>query len=204
MERFELTTPTLRVPIAGVNGGHPAGWVPIDASGAYTLIYQGRGSRVELPPDRFEEYLKAEGLEQVIELRAARGASGTVGRERFFRCAKSIVVAGTASPQLSSAAGLTLEIVPRFDPTRIRAGDRLPVTLLFRGRLLAGALVRVLSKGDPSHAVAQRTDLRGEATLTASGSGPHLVKAVWMEAAPSGGDVDWESWWASLDFEVRP
>ncbi len=204
IERFELQTSRKRVPVAGVSGLDPAGFAPIDGPGVYTLIYESRGGRVELPSDRFENYLREEGLERIIEQRASGGARGKAGRERFFRCAKSMVVSGSPPPQPSSASGLTLEIVPRFDPTRIRAGDPLPVTLLFRGRPLAGALVTVLSEEDPSHAIAQRTDARGEATLAAPGSGPHLVKAVWMEAAPPGSDVDWESWWASLDFDVSP
>jgi hypothetical protein len=202
IERFELQTPSRRVPVSGVDGVNPAGWVTIDGPGTYTLSYQSRGSRVELPSDRFESYLREEGLERVIERRAARGASGTVGRERFFRCAKSLVLAGGGSFQPAARSGLTLELVPRFDPTRVHPGEPLPVTLLFRGRPIEGARVTLLAKGDPFEANAQRTDRRGEATLTSTAGGPYLLKAVWMEPAAAGSDVDWESWWASLDFDV--
>jgi hypothetical protein len=202
IDRFEVETPSKRNPVGGVDGVDPAGFASIDETGTHVLIYQSHGSTVELPADRFETYLKAEGLERVIALRAAQGGSDTVGRERFIRCAKSLLLAGGTSRQLPSPSGLTLELVPRFDPSRIRAGDPLPVTLLFRGRPLAGALVSVLAKGDPLHPTAARTDAHGEATLPFRGKGPYLVKAVWMEAARPGGDVDWESWWASLDFDV--
>jgi hypothetical protein len=166
------------------------------------LIYQSRGSRLELPADRFEAYLREEGLERISSKRAQRGASAVGGRERFFRCAKSILVAGDPSTVPASPSGLVLEIVPRWDAARLRVGDPLPITLLFRGRPLAGALVKLLAKGDPLREGAARTDALGRASLTLGGGGPYLLKAVWMEAARPGGDVDWESWWASLSFDV--
>jgi hypothetical protein len=205
IDRFEVATPSRRIPVVGVNGVDPAGFATIDDAGTHTVIYQSRGSRVELPADRFETYLKEEGLERVIAQRAAHGASGSVGRERYFRCAKTLLLVGNVAPQLPARSGITLELVPRFDPARVRVGDSLRVTVLFRGRPLAGVLVRVLAKGDPLYAIGRRTDGNGDAALTLTGSGPYLVKAVWMEAAPAGSDVDWESWWASLDFDVdRP
>ena len=203
IDRFDVETPARRVPIAGVDGTDPAGLLRIESPGTYVLSYQSRGSRVELPADTFERYLTEEGLERVIEQRATHGASGRAGRERFIRCAKSLVVVpGSSARQPAAPSGLTLEIVPRVDPARLRGGDPLPVTLLFRGRPLAGAFIRVLAKGDPLRGSAQRTDRSGQATLVLAGSGPYLVKAVWMEAVPAGSDVDWQSWWATFDFDL--
>src|SRR5262245_36794595 len=44
IDRFELGTPSKRVPIAGVDGVDPAGFASIGNAGTQTLIYQSRGS----------------------------------------------------------------------------------------------------------------------------------------------------------------
>ena len=45
-------------------------------------------------------------------------------------------------------------------------------------------------------------DAKGNVTLRLARSGLWLVKAVHMAAAPPDAGVDWESWWASLTFEL--
>ena len=200
IDRFELLGPAGRSPIVGEDGLDPAGFTRVDGEGSRVITYESRGGFVTLPAERFERYLGDEGLEAIAQSRARSGGSAKDGRERFHRCAKAIIVAGAASPEIPEKTGLTLEIVPRRDPTRLHAGDSLPVTLLFRGRPLAGALVKLLDKEAPGRIGAVRTDPRGEATVILHADGAHLVKAVWMNAAPPGGEADWESWWASLTF----
>ena len=51
-------------------GARPAGGVRIDAEGTHCLIYRSRFSYLELPAQKFESYLREEGLEHVIALRA--------------------------------------------------------------------------------------------------------------------------------------
>jgi uncharacterized protein DUF4198 len=200
IDRFELDGPGGPSPIVGEDGLDPAGFTRVDGEGTRVLAYESRGGIVSLPAERFERYLGDEGLEAIVVRRARAGTSAKEGRERFHRCAKAIIVAGGATPELPGKIGLTLELVPRRDPTRLHAGDSLPVTLLLRGRPLAGALVKLLDKEAPGRIGAVRTDRHGEATVVLRADGGHLVKAVWMEAAPPGGEADWDSWWASLTF----
>src|SRR5436305_1996263 len=81
-------------------------------------------------------------------------------------------------------------------------GDELPLTLLFNGKPAANALVIALSKTDPDKAVRARTDARGRVALRIPHGGFWLIKAVHMQAAPPDSGVDWESWWASITFEL--
>jgi hypothetical protein len=203
IDRFEIEGPSGRSPIEGADGFDPAGFAHVDGEGSRVLAYESRAGLVTLPAETFERYLRDEGLEVVVQRRAQSGTSAEEGSDRFHRCAKAIVVAGAASPGVPAKSGLTLEIVPRRDPTRLHAGDSLPVTLLFRGRPLAGALVKLLDKDAPGRVVSARTDGRGEVSVSLQADGGHLVEAVWMEAAPPGGEADWESWWASLTFATN-
>jgi hypothetical protein len=185
-------------------GGDPAGWAPIDGPGLHWIAYQSLPFPLVLDAAKFEnEYLKVEGLERIVEERARKGQSAAPGRERFYRCAKTLLSTPGKGPELFDAPlGLTLELVPRKNPYALKPGGALPLTLLFRGRPLAGALVVAMEKGDPKKTVSARTDAKGAALLPIARGGFWLVKAVHMEPAPADAGVDWQSWWASITFEL--
>jgi hypothetical protein len=185
-------------------GGDPAGWARIDGPGLHWIAYQSLPYPLVLPAAKFEnEYLRVEGLESIVEARARNGESAAPGRERFYRCAKALLETPGAGPgAFDNPLGLTLEIVPKKNPYTLKPGSTLPLSLLFRGKPLAGALVVAMEKGDPKKSVSARTDAKGFVSLPIARSGFWLVKAVHMEPAPADAGVDWESWWASITFEL--
>ncbi len=48
-----------------------------------------------------------------------------------------------------------------------------------------------------------RTDAAGKAVISLQGRGKFLLSAVHMQEAPPEGTAKWESYWASLTFEIR-
>jgi uncharacterized GH25 family protein len=203
IERFVLASGKGESNVIGMPGSDPAGLVLVNAPGLQWLGYQSKPYPVTLEARKFEDYLKDEGLERIIAARAKKGQSAAVGRERFYRCAKSLLdVAGAKTPA-DTPLQFTLELLPRRNPYALKPGDKLPVTLLYRGKPLANVLVVAMSKADPANAVRARTDAKGHATLPIAHRGFWLVKAVHMEAAPADAGVDWESWWASMTFELQ-
>ena len=198
VDRFVLGA----APMIGRAGSDPAGIALVTSPGPQWIGYQSNAYPVTLDAAKFEAYLREEGLEHVIDLRAGRGQSSAPGRERFYRCAKALIEGNAgvprAGPALHLPLGFTLELIPRKLPAR----GALPLTLLFRGRPAAHVLVVAMSKRDPEHKVSARTDAKGRVTLPIAHDGFWLIKAVHMQPAPAGADVDWESWWASLTFEL--
>ncbi|MDP9192503.1 MAG: DUF4198 domain-containing protein [Acidobacteriota bacterium] len=91
----------------------------------------------------------------------------------------------------------------RKNPYSLQPGDALPLSLTFRGKPIANVLVVAMRKGAPEKAVRARTDAKGQVSLRLDGAGFWLVKAVHMEAAPPDAGVDWESWWASMTFDLQ-
>jgi hypothetical protein len=91
IERFVAVGPAGERAIPGIEGADPAGHLLVAEPGLHLLGYRSRRSHVVLPPDTFEAYLAEEGLDHVRAARAARGTSGTPGREVFSRCAKALV-----------------------------------------------------------------------------------------------------------------
>lgn len=214
IDRFIFKGEGPELPMQGAPGSDPAGSVLVSEAGLAWIGYQSHPYPVSLEAAKFEEYLREEGLERIVEQRARMGQSAHAGRERFYRCAKSLldVTPGTEGantkrrPAKSGAfdtpLGFTLELVPHKNPYALASGGELPLSVLFRGKPMPGILVVAFNKSEPEKKVSARTDARGAVKLKFARPGFWLVKAVQMEAAPPGAGVDWESWWASITFDL--
>src|SRR5258705_12042163 len=65
-----------RKPVVGRDGLDPAGYVRAGVPGLLVVGHHSHPSSVELAAEKFNQYLKDEGLDSVAALRAARGQSG--------------------------------------------------------------------------------------------------------------------------------
>lgn len=203
IDRFVVKGGGAESAMIGRPGSEPAGVTRIAEAGLHWIGYQSTPYSVTLDAPKFEQYLREEGLERIIAMRAKAGQQNAEGRERFYRCAKSLLTTGAAAAGFDAPLGFTLELIPRKNPYTLHTGNELPLSLLFRGKPAANVLVVAMSKDDPEHAVRARTDAHGRVALRLPRPGFWLVKAVQMEPAPQGVGVDWESWWASLTFELN-
>lgn len=212
--RFVDRGPGGTADVLGRDGDQPAGLLRPVEPGLHTILYEGLPSAIELEAPRFEAYLREEGLERVIEARAAAGRSQEPGRERYARCAKSLLrvggaPAGSLMETLAAPLGATLELVCEDDPFAPQAAsDAAPARfrLLFRGAPLEGALVVALCRPQGAaqgiESDRARSDADGRVRLRLGAGGLVLVKAVHMIAADDGdAQADWQSYWASLAFE---
>jgi Domain of unknown function (DUF4198) len=193
--RFAATLP-------GRTGAEPAGQFRATTPGRWIVAYHGKPIAIELPAEVFNRYLHEEGLQAVLQDRAARGQADAPGREIYSRSAKTLLQAGSgaevdAAP-IDRALGFTIELVAQARPL----GGVLPVRLLLDGQPLQGALVMALHHDAPQPRLEQRSDADGRVVLKLDRPGSWLVKAVHMRAAPDGSGADWESLWASLTLSV--
>jgi uncharacterized GH25 family protein len=166
---------------------------------------------IEIEGDRFDRYLRDEGLDQPLAERARLGSKAGPGRERYRRCTKTWIAGPLPSARILRPLDLPLEIVPVRDPGR---ESRLKVRVLFEGRPLARALVRAwraplgpestplrVAERDSTGARSERrTDSRGEAVLDLAEPGEWLLSCVHMIPSREPEAADWESYWASLTF----
>lgn len=214
--RFAFVDKQGERPIEGAPGADPAGMVTLRTPGLGLALYRSTPSRVSLEPVLFESYLRDEGLDAIVAWRAAHGESAQPGEEMFSRNAKAMVVAGAdgASPARLAAlgardaalwrrpVGLTLEIVGETDPRQLASGAPFAVRVLYRGKPLAGALVKTFPQGGVVTESRVRTDAAGRATMTLGKPGVWLVNTVHMIDAPAGSGARWQSLWSSLVFEL--
>jgi uncharacterized GH25 family protein len=199
-----------RRPIVRRAGGDPAGLVRVATPGLLVIGYQSHPSAIEMAADKFNQYLKEEGLDAVSALRAGRKESGAAARELFLRCAKSLVFSGSSNDDRGDRPlGFPLELMAERNPYAAGADRDLPVRLLYENRPLTGALVVAMNRLNPAEKMSARTDAEGRVRFKLRPGGMWLVKAVHMVAAPADAHADWTSFWASLTFEqqgegVRP
>lgn len=192
-----------RKPVVGRNGGNPAGFIRAAMPGVLVVGYHSNPSSVDEAAEKFNQYLKEEGLDVIAALRARRNQTNAPVHEMFTRCAKSLVFGGeSGNVSGDRVLGMTLELVAEKNPYSPRNNDELPVRLTYLGRPLAGALVVAMNKRNPLEKISARTSSDGRVRLRLTPGGMWMVKAVHMIPAPAGANADWQSYWASLTFEI--
>jgi len=196
IREFVVESAAGRRPVPGRPGMDPAGLIRAE-EGLAVIGYRSHRNVAEQAPEKFRQYLKEEGLNIRYERR-----HGAV-RELFSRCAKSLILTGPPKPgQRDRLLGFALELVAERNPYALRPDGELPVRLLFEGKPLAGAQVVALNKAHPERRLVARSDRHGRVRFVLHGPGPWLVKAVHMIPAAPGLNAEWESFWASLTFEL--
>jgi uncharacterized GH25 family protein len=97
--------------------------------------------------------------------------------------------------------GLKLEIVPQVSPYADPQPVRLPVRVLYEGRPLAGALVKLMDLAeDLTGANESVTDDAGMASFSMPTRGSWLVSVVWTRRLDDAADADYETTFSSLTF----
>lgn len=178
IEAFVVRDATGERAVNGIENSDPAG--TITAAKSPTVIgYASHFSPVELPRDKFESYLREEGLENRIHVQ-----TNGMQRERFARYAKTIL--GDAVDV--KPFGWRFELVP-VSATQFRA--------LYEKKPLAGTLVVALSRDGKK--LSARSDKNGLVSFQLA-KGEWLVKTVHMVPAPASSGFQWESLWASITF----
>ena len=159
----------------------------------------------------FQQHIAHQGLDDVGDYRAKHGETDKAVRERYSRYGKTLlrVGSGASSAHVTAPVGLKIELVPQVDPTTLRAGSMLRVRLLLDGQPAPNALVGAIyasAKGTPeAWPLTGRTDAKGDVEFRLQDPGPWLIRAVrTVRRTGETGELaaDWESYWASLSFQL--
>jgi len=198
--RFEAIGPT------GAAVDMRGGSARLEKPGAYLVALEtDTGAYSRQSAARFNEYLEAEGLTPALQYRTRTHQMHVDGFERYSRTAKSIVLVGRHSRQaqrhVTQPLGFKLEIVPQVSPYAEPQPAQLPVRVLYEGRPLTGALVKLMNlEQDLTGANQTLTDDAGMASFSMPTHGKWLVSVVWTRRLADGDDADYETTFASLTF----
>ncbi|MEO7411170.1 MAG: DUF4198 domain-containing protein [Sphingomicrobium sp.] len=191
---------------AALRNGGPADVVmTFPDAGLRVLAMQTSYSFSNLPAIRFNDYAREEGLAAVLAHRQRTGKGNAAGLERYSRRAKTLVQVGKPSSTDSTWAtrpvGLKLEIVPRRNPYALGASRLLPVDVLYNGRPLANAKVKLTSlEADEKPFAIALTDRAGRASFRIPQTGNWLLNVVWAEPVRGIKNADFDTTFSSLTF----
>ena len=189
-----------------VDGNRVVGDARIPAKGTLVISARTVPNFIELPAEAFEKYLKEEGMSQVVEWRKQNGETANAGRELYSKYVKALVRSGSGDESYAKPVGLAIELVPEKDPYSLKVGERMPVRLLWRGKPAAGVMVESARSGANGPAESQavgRTGADGRVQVFLSAAGKWRLNAIAIERHADRDKADWETFWASLTFEIR-
>jgi uncharacterized GH25 family protein len=190
-------------PIVGLDGRSPAGFFTTRTAGNFVLVYESNHSAVEIEPEKYARYLEEEGLTSVLAERKQRDETAQPGRDAYLRCDKTLVRIGDApAGAFDRALGLPIELVLETDP-RDAAATELVLRLEYQQKPLADHQVKLMHLDEPFTITLARTDADGHVRFPRT-SGRWVASTVQQRRADPEQKLpgDWESFWASLAFEL--
>jgi hypothetical protein len=173
-------------------------------SGTVVLALATKSRLVRLKADEFNEYLSEDGLPQILRFREEQDELAQPVVERYSKWAKAIIQVGEQGDETwKEPVGHRIEIVPEIDTYGLQSGGSLPLRVLFEGEPLLGVTVTATRAGGSRNEILGVTDADGRARLRITEAGRWYLRTIHMVRLGEESEMQWESFWATLTFEVR-
>jgi uncharacterized GH25 family protein len=150
------------------------------AEGNLILAVRTAPRLIELDASKFTEYLREEGLASTIAWRAKHGQSEKLGKERYSKYAKALLLSGAQNGFAGHRVGYTIEIIPQADPTALKPGDSLPIQVMFRGKPAADLQIESAwaASNEAKTTVVGNTDSEGRIRVPLSRAGRWRIHTI--------------------------
>ena len=176
------------------------------AAGTYVIGASTRPNVIPLAAAEFNEYLRTDGIPDVLAARRRAGELDKPARERYHKHVKALIQVGAKqSDHFATELGYPAEIVPLTNPYRLSPGGVLRVRTLVDGSARANQFVLYGGRTASGGRILQRSvrsDSSGVARIPLRASGTWYIKFINMTRLERD-TVDYESKWATLTFQVR-
>jgi len=205
IDQFKLVGKSIKKNITKftVQGNSLAAKCAFEKSGTFVIAASLKPREIKLTGKEFNEYLLADGLPNIYELRKKEGILEKDAVEYYSKYPKTIIQVGNRiddSP--TKPIGLSIEIIPKINPYELKKGDELAVLVLFKGKPLPNAEIAWSYPGrGEEFAGSTKTDELGQASIPLLKAGPYVIRLTHMEWVKKP-THEWESYWTSLTFEV--
>ncbi len=204
---FSLTSATKTTPLTNfmTDGKSLTTEITAPDEGTAVLAVAVKPRLVRLKADEFNEYLEADGLTHILDERRERQESDAAVVERYAKWAKAVLkIAAGGDDTWKKPVGLKLEIVPEVNPNEVGPGETLTVRVLFDDEPVSGLTLVGGRAGGPRQELRVVTDPEGRADVLIPESGRWYLRTIHMIRVEDDPQIQWDSFWTTLTFEVSP
>jgi uncharacterized GH25 family protein len=182
--------------------------VEFNEPGTYVIGWQSEPLFIKVDPPVFNKYIRFEGYPGVAEARKKANQEKQPGLELYSRFVKSYIQVGPEPTEhFKTPFQYKIEIIPQMNPYSLRVGSDLDVQLLFDGKPLANH--RIMGSYDTYSDIPEDyeqtvlTDENGIARFRITHVGFWIIRGNAMQAVSENPEVEWQSFWANITFEVK-
>ena len=178
--------------------------VTLKEEGTHLLVMQSNNAFMELEGEKFDAYLKEEGMDEILDHRKKTNTLAVPAKEFYSRHAKLLIQVGDKKDDTyKKVMGFPVEIIPDRNPYTLKQGDPIRFKILFEGKPVFGVKVKVWNRFD-SRTTIQNIHTEKDGTMEAriSNPGRWMVSVVKIVRSKQPG-ADWQSYWGSLVFGIK-
>jgi len=180
--------------------------VPLQSEGTKVVVLQTVGDVTHYTAQDFNVFLHDNGLDEAIMRRKDTKTTDRPATEKFTCYEKLLIQVGSPRDEsYKKTVGWPLEIVPDQNPLALKKGDVVHFKVLFQGKPLFGARVRIWNYYDYLTTTQNiYTQQDGTIEMTISSVGSWLINVVKMVPEKDGDpNSEWQSYRSSLAFSLR-
>jgi len=180
--------------------------VKIEASfsteGNHLVAFNNTNKFIELKATKFNDYLKDEGLENIIKLRKQQNKENKDGRELYQRCVKTLFQVGNVQDEtFKQNTGMRLEVIALDNPYSITDKKSISFKILFDNEVVTNALVLVWHfENSKINVEKMRSNEGGEVMIPITKTGRWMISTVKMIPIKDNQKADYQSFWGSYTF----
>ena len=174
-------------------------------TGTYLVGISTKPREIALKAADFNEYLKHDGIPDILAARKKNNEHTKDVRERYSKHVRAVFQVGDKhSDDYKKPLDYPVELIPQQNPYALKVGGTITVLCLLDGKPIANQFVMAgwESSDSKTHAINVRSDSNGLARIRLAGAGKWFIKFIHMTPI-SEPNLNYESKWASLTFEIK-
>ena len=181
-------------------------YVSVNNPGTHMIYVHSHPSYIELDAEKFNAYLKEDGIDNILKWREENQQMDKPAREKYERFAKTIIQCSkTLINVYEQPTGGKLEMMLGANPYNLPNNGLIPVRINFEGKPLPGKQVTVWQKDLKGKFLGKKnytTDVNGTCSFKPDKRGLYMVSTVHMVPS-SDTSYDYHSYWGSVSFQFN-